>query len=257
MKKLIRGAAMIVAAGMLSGCLSSGSHVDPMTTGSLPAGATAMPSVKETARLGQEWRKNPGDVRKGLAYAERLARLGQRKEQLAVLEELVRRNPRNADLRNRFGKALLMAGRPVPAEREFRAVIRLGRNDWKAHNALGSALAAQGRYAEARREYATAMKLSPGNPKVANNIGMSYILEGKPAEAEKILRTALEKVPQESLEARRLRQNLALAVGLQGRFREARYIASQDLSPEEVEANISYIRRMLGGGNVWEELKKG
>ncbi len=256
-RALLRTTLMLALGLGLAGCLTTRDQADPMTTGSLPAGGGEPPSLKETARLAKAWQADPGNLRKGLAYADHLERLGQRDELLTVLEELVRRHPKNVRLRDRYGKALLAAGRPVPAEREFRTMIRLGQKDWKAYNALGSALAAQGRYEEARRAYATAMKLSPGNPKVANNIGMSYILQGKPAEAEKVLRPALQRVPQESLAARRLRQNLALALGLQGRFKEARYVASQDLPPEEVEANMAYIRRMLGGGNVWEELKKG
>jgi Flp pilus assembly protein TadD len=42
-----------------------------------------------------------------------------------------------------------------------------------------------------------------------------------------------------------VRQNLALAVGLQGRFEEARDIASRDLPPDTVEANLTYLRSML------------
>ena len=37
----------------------------------------------------------------------------------------------------------------------------------------------------------------------------------------------------------RVRQNLALVVGLQGRFDEARKIASEDLPPDQVDANLS------------------
>jgi Flp pilus assembly protein TadD len=42
-----------------------------------------------------------------------------------------------------------------------------------------------------------------------------------------------------------VRQNLALVVGLQGRFGEAETIARGDLSPEEAAENVAYLRRML------------
>ena len=42
-----------------------------------------------------------------------------------------------------------------------------------------------------------------------------------------------------------MRQNLALVVGLQGRFAEAEKIARADLSPEEAAANVAYLRQML------------
>ena len=43
----------------------------------------------------------------------------------------------------------------------------------------------------------------------------------------------------------RVRQNLALVVGLQGRFAEAETIARADLPAEEAAANVAYLREML------------
>ena len=42
-----------------------------------------------------------------------------------------------------------------------------------------------------------------------------------------------------------VRQNLALVVGLQGRFEEAETIARADLPPAEAAANVAYLRQML------------
>ena len=44
---------------------------------------------------------------------------------------------------------------------------------------------------------------------------------------------------------RRVRQNLALVIGLQGRFQEAEEIARGDLCPDEASANVAYLRQML------------
>ena len=43
----------------------------------------------------------------------------------------------------------------------------------------------------------------------------------------------------------RVRQNLALVIGLQGRFPEAEEIARADLPPEQAAANVAYLRQML------------
>jgi Flp pilus assembly protein TadD len=43
----------------------------------------------------------------------------------------------------------------------------------------------------------------------------------------------------------KVRQNLALVVGLQGRFQEAETIAKGDLSPDEAAANVAYLKQML------------
>jgi Flp pilus assembly protein TadD len=42
-----------------------------------------------------------------------------------------------------------------------------------------------------------------------------------------------------------VRQNLALVVGLQGRFAEAESIARSDLPPEEAAANVAYLKQMM------------
>ena len=43
----------------------------------------------------------------------------------------------------------------------------------------------------------------------------------------------------------RVRQNLALVIGLQGRFSEAEGIVKADLPPEEAAANVAYLKQML------------
>jgi Flp pilus assembly protein TadD len=43
----------------------------------------------------------------------------------------------------------------------------------------------------------------------------------------------------------RVRQNLALVVGLQGRFAEAESIARADLPSDEAAANVAYLRQLL------------
>jgi Flp pilus assembly protein TadD len=49
--------------------------------------------------------------------------------------------------------------------------------------------------------------------------------------------------------APKVRQNLALVVGLQGRFADAEKIASADLPADEAAANVSYLREMLAKRN--------
>ncbi|HXV25651.1 MAG TPA: hypothetical protein VED46_15520 [Alphaproteobacteria bacterium] len=44
---------------------------------------------------------------------------------------------------------------------------------------------------------------------------------------------------------KRVRQNLALALELQGKFEEARQVASVDMSQGEVQSNVAYLQNML------------
>jgi Flp pilus assembly protein TadD len=243
---------LLVVIGLTAGaCQStqSTSRLDaPITTSSIGEA-----SFKETARAGKSWQADPGNVELGLSYAANLQALGQTDDQLKVLDELARRNSADVKFTAYYGKQLTHHGRAADGERILRRVVDSGQADWTVHSALGSALDQQGKSAEARQQYAIALEAGANRLTVLNNIGMSYMLEGDLKAAEAALREA-SGLPSGDVEPR-VRQNLALAVGLQGRFEEARDIASRDLPPETVEANLAYLRAMLSQPNTWQQLK--
>jgi Flp pilus assembly protein TadD len=55
----------------------------------------------------------------------------------------------------------------------------------------------------------------------------------------------------------RVRQNLVLVLGLQGRFGEAETLARRDQSPAEAAATVAYLKRSVSQQNSWELLKGG
>ena len=59
--------------------------------------------------------------------------------------------------------------------------------------------------------------------------------------AEEVLRKAYGETRADA----RVRQNLALVVGLQGRFAEAETIVKADLPADEAVANVAYLKQML------------
>jgi Flp pilus assembly protein TadD len=74
-----------------------------------------------------------------------------------------------------------------------------------------------------------------------SNLGLSYALSKDLPRAEAVLKRAAAGPKVDP----RVRQNLALVVGLQGRFAEAETIASADLPPDEASANVAYLQQML------------
>jgi Flp pilus assembly protein TadD len=76
---------------------------------------------------------------------------------------------------------------------------------------------------------------------VLSNLGMSYVLSRELPKAEAVLRRAYQRGSTDA----RVRQNLALVIGLQGRFSEAEAIVKADLPAEEAEANVAYLKQML------------
>ncbi|MCA8902040.1 MAG: tetratricopeptide repeat protein, partial [Hyphomonas sp.] len=87
---------------------------------------------------------------------------------------------------------------------------------------------------------------------VLSNLGMSHLLAGDLAKAEQYMQQAASQPGADAS----VRQNLALVVGLQGRFQEAETIARRDLSPEQADANVQYLRSMLAQQNAWNLLEK-
>ena len=113
--------------------------------------------------------------------------------------------------------------------------------DWRILSVQGTTLDKMGKHEEARRYYATALKIVPEEPSVLSNLGLSYMLTRELPQAEETLRRAYSNPRADG----RVRQNLALVVGLQGRFAEAETIAKGDLPADEATANVAYLREML------------
>jgi Flp pilus assembly protein TadD len=244
----------LASATALAGCKQSTSSLD--SSGDLSTASTSVPvSYEATAELSKKWEADPKNVSKGLAYANALESIGQSKKQLEVYRKLVALNPANTKLASLYGRKLVSIGRTNEAVPVLERAAQSGDADWRTYSALGSAYDQQGLYQKARAEYQKALALDPQNLSVQNNMGMSYALEGDLKQAETTLRQA-DAIPRSKTEPR-IRQNLALVVGLQGRFDEASKLASEDLPAEQVQENMAYLQKMLSQPNTWQQISEG
>jgi Flp pilus assembly protein TadD len=246
------GTILLVAASALAACGQklAGLEGDPLATSST---AQSEPSFKKTDALAKQWQASPGDAKIGFAYADALGQLTQRDSQIRVLGAISEHNPADAAAQAKAGRQLLQLGEAAGAAAVLERAVQLSPGDWQNFSALGTALDQQARHTEARERYEQALALNPGELSVMNNMAMSYALQGKLPEAEKLLREALSAPGGKNMP--RIRQNLALVVGLQGRFEESQKIASEDLPPNEVEANLAFLKQMLSRPNTWQELQ--
>jgi Flp pilus assembly protein TadD len=248
--------AMLAASIILAACQKPSANLDadPMSTSSTATGTVGAPSFKRTEELAKQWNKDQSNVEVGLAYADSLDQLGQPDAKLQVLRTLVVKHPGNGDVQTKLGKQFLISGQTADAVEALEKAAAAPGATAQTYSALGSAYDQEGRFDLARKNYNIALQMAPGDVSITNNLAMSFALSGKLPEAEKLLRDALASPGSKNVP--RVRQNLALVVGLRGNFDEARQIASEDLPPEQVEANLAYLQQMLSQPNTWQQISE-
>jgi len=233
-------ALVAVLAAATSGCKT--------TQSSEPAPELAMASARsdadwrsQAAEWGERHRATPNDPVVAVNYAQALRGLGQRAQAAAVLEQASIRNPKNTDLLGAYGRALADVGNYQQALDVLSRAHTPERPEWRILSVQGAVLDQMGRHEDAQRYYATALKIIPDEPSVLSNLGLSYALSKNLVEAEATLRRATARPRVDA----RVRQNLALVIGLQGRFAEAEAIVRADLPPDEAADNVAYLKQML------------
>jgi Flp pilus assembly protein TadD len=239
-RRLIGSLATVLAlAGTAAGC---------MTGRSEPPAMLAMASARTdadwrslSATWGERYRATPNDPVVAINYAEALRKLGQRAQATAVLEQATIANPKNMELLGAFGRALADAGNLQQALDVLNRSHTPDRPDWRVLSVQGAVLDQMGQHADAQNYYASALRIAPEEPSVLSNLGLSYALSKDLTQAEATLRRAAAAPRVDP----RVRQNLALVLGLQGRFAEAEAMARADLPPEEAAANVAYLKQML------------
>ena len=190
---------------------------------------------------GERYRANPRDAEAALRYGQALRATGQRAQAVAVLEQASIAHSTNKTLLAAYGRALADNGNFQQAFDVLGRAHTPDNPDWRVLSVQGTALDQLGRHEEARRYYASALQIAPEEPSVLSNLGMSYVLSRELPKAEETLRRAQATGRADA----RVRQNLALAIGLQGRFTEAETIVKADLPADEAAANVAYLKQML------------
>ena len=229
-------------AASLGGCQGMGDVTGALTSSADPPSPEANPQ-RAIEYYGDRYRANPKDADAALAYGQALRANGQRSQAAAVFEQACIAIPGNRALLAGWGRALADNGNFQQAFDVLSRAHSPDNPDWRLLSVQGTALDQLGRHDDARRYYLSALKIVPGEPSVLSNLGLSYMLTRDLPKAEDALRQAFANPKADA----RVRQNLGLVVGLQGRFAEAEQIVKADLPPDEAAANVAYLKAMLKG----------
>lgn len=196
---------------------------------------------KATVYWGQEYAKNPAELKPALNYAKDLKALGEKTKAMSVLQQAALIHGSDQELAGEYGRLALEMDQIGIANQMLTVADDPTKPDWRVISARGTVMAKQGKYDEAVPFYERALTLSPNNPTVMNNLAMAYAMTGDPKKAEGILRQALDAPGSTP----KVRENLALVLGLQGRYDESKAIASGVLSTDTASANANYLQQMV------------
>ena len=243
---IVTASILAITAFTAGGCSSL---VKNEVTGSVAANAPPQTDAdwrKALEVYGERYRANPKDAEAALRYGQALRATGQRAQASAVLEQAAIVNPSDRALIAAYGRALVDNGKYQQGFDTLSRAHTPENPDWHILSVQGTALDRMGRNEDARRYYGNALKIKPDEPSVLSNLGMSYVLSKQLVKAEEVLRRAQDGAPSDT----RIRQNLALAVGLQGRMGEAETIIATGLPPGEAAESVSQLKQMLNRGNA-------
>lgn len=184
-----------------------------------------------------EFNINPMDHEAGVKLSQALRELGQYDRAAETAESLLTVQPQNTDAMLEIGRAHIARGQAFYGIAALERARDTNRRDWRPLSLLGVAYQQVRRFDDANAAWHAALSIAPDQPEVLNNMAMARMGTGHLPEAEQLLRRAAQS-PQASLQ---VRQNLALALGLQGKTQEAETMLRRDLPPEQVDQNLAWL----------------
>ncbi|HYD25432.1 MAG TPA: tetratricopeptide repeat protein [Croceibacterium sp.] len=161
--------------------------------------------------------------------AEAALARGKSEQAITHAEAAVLADPRNAAYRATLGSAYLDAGRFASAATSFDDAMQLGDHSPRTALSLALSLMGAGKHAEA----AALLNDREGDIATAD-LGLALALAGQPERGIHVMGNAIRGGENTA----KMRQNLAYAYALAGRWREARLMAEQDVPADKVSDRI-------------------
>jgi len=207
----------------------------------------------------QEAEITPLDPVAGVKASQALRELGRHDQAADIAQRVLLVQPGNYDAMLELGRAHIARGQAFYGVLALERARDMRPDDWHPWSLLGTAYEQVRRADDARAAWAQALALSPENPDVLTNMAVSAMTRGDNASAEPLLRRAAAQ-PGASL---KVRLNLALALGLNGKMGEAEQILRRDLPPEQADSNLAWLNARNAGGSqqaaarTWTSLQGG
>lgn len=198
-----------------------------------------------------EYQKDAANLETTLELMRALRAIGSHDRVLEIAGTAVPIHPDNHDLYLEIGRTFLTQGKYDQATQALvRSADLSPPTDAAPLAVLGLAFDRMGEHEKAQTAYQYALDREPDRATTLSNYGLSLALTGQLEAAESALRRAVV-APGADV---RVRQNLALILGLQGRFDEMRAI-DPNAPPRSIEANQRALQQMMAPTEDYSNLQ--
>lgn len=219
-----------------------------------------MDALSRSVFWAAEQQANPADPVAGVKLAQALRELGRYDQAAEAAQATLTVQPANLDALLELGRAHIARGQAFYGIEPLEKARDLAPRDWRPLSLLGVAYEQVRRFDEAQAAWSQALALSPDNPDVLTNAATAALTRGDAAGAETLLRRAAAQ-PTASA---KVRQTLAMSLGLQGKMGEAEQILRRELPPEQADRNLEWLRTRGAAGSsapdtarTWRSLQGG
>ncbi|PKP82129.1 MAG: hypothetical protein CVT79_07520 [Alphaproteobacteria bacterium HGW-Alphaproteobacteria-18] len=261
-KKPFAGLALALAA-VASACASTGqSQADKELAQAVEAALAPAPQAERDAAnradpltranfWSKEYQKDPQNIETALQFADALRAMGSQERALDVVTKTLVIHPGNPDLLMVNGRIRMAEGKYEAARSSFEQVTRAAPERADGWAALGTAFDQMEMHRQAQANYQRALAIEPSRMTTLTNYGLSLLLSGDLPGAEAQLRNAAAQPGAGS----RVTENLALVIGLQGRFDEMKEVSTQNAPDRVAEQNAALLRGLVQPARSYDALK--
>ncbi|MEM9739180.1 MAG: hypothetical protein AAF829_04865 [Pseudomonadota bacterium] len=208
--------------------------------------ANRMPPLERANFWAVEYAKTPEDLDTALNFAKALATINSHERIIQLMTETEVIHPMSADVKRLKARSLSAMDNFAGARRALQAAAVIAPDDAGVLASLGLANDRLGDHTTAQVAYRQALEIDPERVATLSNYGFSLALSGDLNAAEIHLRRAMALAETNT----NVQQNLALVLGLQGRFDEMMAVAGD--APADVMKRNADLLRALRGEDVTE-----
>lgn len=194
--------------------------------------------------------KDGEDLTISLEFARALREIGSHERAMDVLSRALIVHPDSPDALMLIGRIQMATGDVQKAGRAFHRATEVAPDRAETWAALGTTFDREGQHRLAQTSYQRALEIEPYRTTTLTNYGLSLVLSGDLAGAEAKLRLAAANPDAGA----RVTENLALVLGLQGRFEDMKAVSGAAAPDQVVDQNAELLRGLIRPARSWDAL---